>query len=269
MIREFYANAILREYEIDCWIRGYEFTIDVEDIDDVLGFEDLEHDFTHYKDRMLSIEMVQSYIGGVREGRCLNTTAFPSDLRCLTYIMMFNLYLVKKMTTISNARAIFLMEIQENTYINISAHAFSIIGDETRTISREKLILPSLLIRLFRVKGVEIPQVISLMPTPPAINALTIARIKIHLSRDQEEGDPTQGEPMDTKTKAKGQPSTSRSRGKRSRASSFSEVPPGAFQVILERIDGLREFQNENSDMLTTIQEQINLFAAKFDSFTN
>ena len=149
MIREFYANAILREYEIDCWIRGYEFTIDVEDIDDVLGFEDLEHDFTHYKDRMLSIEMVQSYIGGVREGRCLNTTAFPSDLRCLTYIMMFNLYLVKKMTTISNARANFLMELRENTYIDINAHAFSIIVDETRITTREKLILPSLLMRLF------------------------------------------------------------------------------------------------------------------------
>ena len=31
---------------------------------------------------------------------------------------MFNLYSVKKMTTISNARAIFLMEFRENTYID-------------------------------------------------------------------------------------------------------------------------------------------------------
>ena len=149
LILEFYANAILREDEIDCWIRGHEFTIDLEDIDDVLGFEDLEHDFTHFKDRMLSIETVQSHIGGAREGRCLNTTAFSPNLRCLRYIMMFNLYPVKKMTTISNARAIFLMELQENTYIDISAHAFSIIADETRITTREKLILPSLLMRLF------------------------------------------------------------------------------------------------------------------------
>ena len=146
----------------------------MEDIDDVLGFEDLEHDFTYYKDKMLSIETVQSYIGGVREGRCLNTIAFPPDLRCLTLIMMFNLYPVKKITTISNARSIFLMELQENTYIDISAHAFSITADETRTTSRAKMILPSLLMRLFRAKGVEIPQDINLMPTPPAINALTI-----------------------------------------------------------------------------------------------
>ena len=118
--------------------------------------EDLDHDFTHYKDIMLSIEIVQSHIGGIREGRCLNTTAFPTDMRCFTVIMMFNLYPVKKMTTINNARGIFLMELKENTYIDISAHIFSITVDETRTTSRAKLIFPSLLIRLFRAKGVEI-----------------------------------------------------------------------------------------------------------------
>ena len=63
MIREFYANVVLRKDEINCWIKGHEFNIDLEDIDEVLGFEELDHDFTHYKDRMLSIEIVQSHIG--------------------------------------------------------------------------------------------------------------------------------------------------------------------------------------------------------------
>ena len=103
--------------------------------------------------------------------------------------MIFNLYLVKKMTTINNARAIFLMELRENTYIDISAHAFYIIADEIRTTSRPKLILPSLLMSLFQAKGGEIPQDISLMPTPLAINALTIAQIKVRLPGDKEEGD--------------------------------------------------------------------------------
>ena len=147
LIREFYANVVLREDEINCWIRGHEFNIDLDDIDEVLGFEELDHDFTHYKDKMLSIENVQSHIGGVRKGRCLNTTAFPADMRCLTVIVMFNLYPVKKMTTINNARGIFLMELKENTYINISAHIFSIIADKTRTTSRAKLIFPNLLMR--------------------------------------------------------------------------------------------------------------------------
>ena len=73
---------------------------------------------------------------------------------------------------------------------------------------------------------------------------------------------------MDTEIEAKGQPSSSRSRGKRSRASSSSAVPLDAFQIILERIDGLRDVQNEQSDRLIAIQEQINLLSAKFDSFT-
>ena len=106
----------------------------MDDKDEVLGFEGLDdHDFTHYKDRMLSIETVQSHIGGVREGKCLNTTAFLTNIRCLTIIMIFNLYPVRKLTTINNARAIFLVELKENTYIDISAHIFYTIVDETRT----------------------------------------------------------------------------------------------------------------------------------------
>ena len=184
LIHEFYANTTLRDDEMDCWIRDHKFTIDLEDIDDVLGFEDIEHDFTHYKDKMIS----------------LNTIAFPSELRCFTLIMMFNLYPVKKMTNINNARAIFLMEFREKTYIDLVLVPFFIIANETRTTSRPKIILPSFLMRHFHAKGVEIPQDISLMSTPSTINALTIARIEVRLPGDEEEVGQAQGEPMDTKT---------------------------------------------------------------------
>ena len=158
LIREFYANTVIREDELRCWVRRKEFTIDAHDIDEVLGLEGLEdHGFTNYKDRILSIETIQTCIGGQREGRCLNTTAFPADMRCLTTIMMFNLYPVRKLTTINNARAIFLMELKEKTFIDISSHIFDTIMDETRTTCRPKLIFPSLLMRLFRAKGVVIP----------------------------------------------------------------------------------------------------------------
>ena len=71
--------------------------------------------------------------------------------------MTFNLYLVKKMTTINNARAIFLMELRERTYIDIGAQAFTIIAEATRTTSRPKLVLASLIIRILQEKGVETP----------------------------------------------------------------------------------------------------------------
>ena len=123
--------------------------------------------------------------------------------------MVFNLYPVRKMSTINNARAIFLMELLENIYIDIGAHLFSILADATRTTSRPKLILPSLIMRILHEKGVETPQDISLMPTPPAINVLTIIRSKVRLLGDEKEVDLAQEQAMDIETKAEGQPSSS------------------------------------------------------------
>ena len=70
---------------------------------------------------------------------------------------------------------------------------------------------------------------------------------------DEEEVDPEQEQPMDIETEAEGQPSSSRRGGARGkcRASLFLAVPPDAFQIILERIDGLREVQIEHFDRLT------------------
>ena len=112
---------------------------------------------------------------------CLNTTTFLVDMRCLTTIMMFNLYPVRKLTTINNARAIFLMELKEKTSIDISSHIFDKIVDETRTTSRPKLIFPSLLMRIFGAKGVAIPQDISPMSTPSAMKSLMRRLGKISL----------------------------------------------------------------------------------------
>ena len=119
LIRKFYSNVKIRKDELDCWVREHEFTLDAHNINEVLGLEGLEeYEFINYKDRMLSLENVQKHIGGQREGKCLNTTVFPVDLRCLTIIMMNNLYPVKKLMTINNVRAIFLMELKEKTFID-------------------------------------------------------------------------------------------------------------------------------------------------------
>ena len=124
---------------------------------------------------------------------------------------MFNLYPVRKLTTINNAKSIFLMELKEKTFIDISSHIFDTIVDETRTIFRPKLIFPSLLMRLFRAKGVVIPQDINPMPTPSAINKLTIIRIQVRLLADEEEGDQGEGDQMEIEVVASGQASSSRS----------------------------------------------------------
>ena len=75
---------------------------------------------------------------------------------------------------------------------------------------------------------------------------------------------------METKAEAAGQTSTSRSRAKRSRDSASSAVPQDAFQIILEKIDGLREVQNQHTERMTTMQDQLDVLSSKFDSiYTN
>ena len=157
-IREFYANASLKEDHIECWVRGRAFTLYMGDIDAILGLEQQDHEgFIPFKDKIVFLETVQLRIGGYREGRCLNTNSFPPNLRCLTYIMMFNLYPVRKLSTINNARAIFLMEFHEKIYIDIGAHLYNIITEATKTTSRSKLVLPSLIMRTLHENGVETP----------------------------------------------------------------------------------------------------------------
>ena len=126
--------------------------------------------------------------------------------------------------------------------------------------------------RIFREKGVPIPQDISLMPTPSAINKQTITRIQAHLPGDEdEEGvDQEEGDPIETEAEAAGQTSIPRSRVKRSKASTSSDVPLDAFQIILERLDGLREVQNQHTERMTAMQDQLDIISAKFDNiYTN
>ena len=201
----------------------------------------------------------------------LNTNAFPSDLRCLTYIMVFNLYLVRKLTTINNLRTIFLMELREKIYIDIRAHLYTIIAEATRTISRAKLVFPSLIMRIFHENVVETPQDISLMSVPPSINSQTILRNRVLLLEDEQAEEPEQAPLADTETEVEGQQPPPRRGGGRGRsaASSSSLVPLNAFQIILERINGLRDVQTEHCNNLAAIQDQINLLTAKLDSFTH
>ena len=75
---------------------------------------------------------------------------------------------------------------------------------------------------------------------------------------------------METEAEAAAQISTSKNKAKRSRASTLSPVLQDAFQIILERIDGLREVQNQHTERMIAMQDQLDVLSAKFDSiYTN
>ena len=110
------------------------------------------------------------------------------------------------------------------------------------------------------------------MPTPSAINKQTTIQIQVRLPGDvaEEGAEQEEGDPMDIEAEAARQTSTSRSKAKRNRASTSSVGPPDAFQIILERIGGLREVQNQHTERMTAMQDQLDVLSAKFDSiYTN
>ena len=75
---------------------------------------------------------------------------------------------------------------------------------------------------------------------------------------------------MDIEAEAVGQSFTSKSSAKRNRASTSSAACLDAFQIILERIDGLREVQNQRTERMTAMQDQLDVLSAKFDNiYTN
>ena len=75
---------------------------------------------------------------------------------------------------------------------------------------------------------------------------------------------------METEAEAAGPASTltPRRRGKRTTASTSSDIPADAFQIILERLDGLREVQTEQSERMAVMQDQLDVLSEKFDSIT-
>ena len=93
------------------------------------------------------------------------------------------------------------------------------------------------------------------MSVPPSINSQTILRSKVCLLGDEQADEIEQAPPADIKTEAEGQQPPPRRGGGlgRSGASLSSSVPPDAFQIILERIDGLRDVQSKHSTSLAAI----------------
>ena len=107
-------------------------------------------------------------------------------------------------------------------------------------------------------------------PTPP-IDSQTILRSRIQIPGDEHAEEIEEAPPADTETKVEGQqhlPTHGGGQRRRGASSSFS-VPPDAFQIILERIDGFWDAAHEHSNRLEAIQDQINVLVAKFDNFTH
>ena len=111
MIKEFYSNARFTRVELQCRVRGKEFTITPNYIAQLLDITRLANvDRFPYDDRLPIVTNILRILGDEHEvfakGNSIGTVKFKPELKTLTFIMFFNLYPEGKSGFVSHTKLI-------------------------------------------------------------------------------------------------------------------------------------------------------------------
>ena len=96
-----YSNARFTGVELQCWVRGKEFTITPNYIAQLLHItRPTNVDKSPYDDRLPAVTDILRILGDEHEvsikGISIGTAKFKPELKTLTFIMFFNLYPLPK-----------------------------------------------------------------------------------------------------------------------------------------------------------------------------
>ena len=109
--------------------------------------------------------------------KALHTIKFSLELRALVYIMIFNLYLMQNLTTLSGPRTIFLHDLFIHKEIDICGHIYHLfVKCIKKRKSRITLPFPSLVMSLISRVRVKIPSGLPVMQREEPISEHTIIR---------------------------------------------------------------------------------------------
>lgn len=161
LVREFYANAIACDGFLDCWVRGKEFTVSPASLSNLLRIHPVEIESTvPYPERRDKIDDVVVALGGymLDQIKTMHTSTFKIEVRTLAYIMIYNLYPVKNLSTLNQGRTLFLYDLYLKKNINICEHIFYLMDASVRKKEqRMTLSFCSLIMKILRYNGVTIP----------------------------------------------------------------------------------------------------------------
>ena len=114
-------------------------------------------------------------LGGQLKKKVLQTIEFTPEMRALAYIMIFNLYLVKNLMTLSAPRTIFLYDLFTHKEIDIYGHIYHLFVKSIKKRSaRLTLPFPSLVMSLILRARVKIPSGLQVMQREDPISEQTI-----------------------------------------------------------------------------------------------
>ena len=131
-MKEFYANAIVEEDELKCWVRGKTFSVTPAHLAEILHinrpmlrkppiYDDL------YPEEDLLWEALGKDLEFSSNGNSINVSSLSPELRVLTITMFHNLYSLSSTGYMNLGRALFLHDLISNVEIDICAHIFHIL----------------------------------------------------------------------------------------------------------------------------------------------
>ena len=132
-IIEFFANAIVEVDHINCWLRGREFSVSRESIQEVLDIWPMTLDTSlQYDEWKEKVEPLVEVLWGQLKKKALHTVEFNSEMQALAYIMIFKLYWVKNLMTLSVPRTVFLYDLFTHKEIDICDHIYHLSSRASR-----------------------------------------------------------------------------------------------------------------------------------------
>ena len=168
---------------INCWVRGREFIILKESIQELLEIRPTTPDTSlHYNERKKKLEPFVKVLRGQLKKKALHTIEFSLEMRDFAYIMNFNLYLVKNLTTLSTPRTVFLHDLFTHKEIDICGHMYHLLIKciEKRN-SRLTLPFPCLVMSLISRARVKIPSGLSVRKSLSRAKLTFPVQAPIHL----------------------------------------------------------------------------------------
>jgi len=197
LAREFFSNARYIGVKLKCWVRGKEFSINLNYIAKVLRITRPENvDLTPYDDRNPKVQDILQVLGSDHEvfskGTSINTAKFAPKLTTLKLIMFSNFYPLSNTTFINLGKAQFLCDLTIGALIDICAHIFQTIGKViARSATQACIPFCSLIMKIILLEGVN-PLSNGKMinrPRPISVHTTTIAHVtpKLQLTSSQPE----------------------------------------------------------------------------------
>ena len=190
LVKEFYSNARYTGVELQCWVRGKEFTINSDYFAKLLCItQPANADRSPYDDRQLAMSDILRILGEEHEvstkGTSIRTVKFKPELKTLTFIMFFNLYPLSNTGFINIRWAQFLCNLINGTPIDMCTYIFQTIG-KIAARSAAKLCLPfySLVMKIMLNEGVCLPSdgKIVVRRRPISISISSLEKSKSHSS---------------------------------------------------------------------------------------